>query len=627
MVKDSSYYDLLGVRVTASQDEIRKAYRTKALKDHPDKNQHSPKATERFKNLTAAYEVLYDPVKRGIYDSHGVSGLNEIEVDKAAYKSSGNTKTTTTTTTTTTTKTTYFHNDNQANNNNDDNNNNNKNNNNNNNNNDNNNNNNDNKNNKNTEISAFFGSSFQQQNQQNPQQDPQHLFNQMINDINSILSPSGGDNTHSKFSNMPQNNSYNGTNFFKQGNMSAPTMAARNEQKPMMRGPNMRYNLACALEDLYFGKTTKLVLTRKIPCTECISTGLNTSMIDVTSINCHTCNGSGQVFVNNGYQRIRAACEGCHGKGLDVNEYNQVLSNAISNSGGNVSCLKCTTCKGLKFVERKKILNITIPPGTKNKDSIVFRNEADSYLDGDESTSDFFSPSFNYQTLANSNTVIPGDIVIIVTQLDHDKFVRKNDDLIMNQKIDLLTSLAGGWFNFKFLNGKIIKCKVLAESGEIIKPGSIKVVKNYGMPKTIKYQPAAHGSIEDTSNPTITEASSMEYGDLFIKFYVEFPKSGSLNPHQLKYLELALPERNSESYENFSEITYQNGYEGLQERSNNTGQNKPCTFIGETGEEEVYEEVVLVDIDQLRYNQYRDQSNQSDDKNTDNLPHKKHKRE
>jgi len=71
----SDYYSVLGVANTASDDEIKKAYRKLAMQCHPDRNNGSAEAEERFKSITEAYDVLRDPNKRAAYDRYGEAGL------------------------------------------------------------------------------------------------------------------------------------------------------------------------------------------------------------------------------------------------------------------------------------------------------------------------------------------------------------------------------------------------------------------------------------------------------------------------------------------------------------------------------------------------------------------------
>ncbi len=69
------YYEILGVARTASEDEIKKAYRKMALQYHPDRNPGDSQAEEMFKEAAEAYEVLHDQEKRRIYDQYGHEGL------------------------------------------------------------------------------------------------------------------------------------------------------------------------------------------------------------------------------------------------------------------------------------------------------------------------------------------------------------------------------------------------------------------------------------------------------------------------------------------------------------------------------------------------------------------------
>jgi len=69
------YYEILGVSRNVAEPELKKAYRARAMKYHPDKNPGNKEAEEQFKEASEAYEVLKDPQKRGLYDQYGHEGL------------------------------------------------------------------------------------------------------------------------------------------------------------------------------------------------------------------------------------------------------------------------------------------------------------------------------------------------------------------------------------------------------------------------------------------------------------------------------------------------------------------------------------------------------------------------
>lgn len=73
----TDYYQILDVPKDASKEEIKKAYRKKALKCHPDRNPDDPNAEAEFKKVSEAYEVLSDDQKRKLYDQYGEAGIRQ----------------------------------------------------------------------------------------------------------------------------------------------------------------------------------------------------------------------------------------------------------------------------------------------------------------------------------------------------------------------------------------------------------------------------------------------------------------------------------------------------------------------------------------------------------------------
>ncbi|CCE86445.1 Piso0_004935 [Millerozyma farinosa CBS 7064] len=245
------------------------------------------------------------------------------------------------------------------------------------------------------------------------------------------------------------------------------------------RGKDIKHVISCTLEELYKGRTAKLALNKTVLCKECDGRGGKEGKVKT----CSTCQGQGMRFITRQMgpmiQRFQTVCDVCKGNGFICDAKDL-----------------CQVCKGKRTTNERKILQVHIDPGMKDGQKIVFSGEGDQ------------EPG-----------ITPGDVFFIVEEKPHEKFTRKGNDLYYDAEIDLLTALAGGEFAFKHVSGEYIKVTVVP--GEVIAPGTTKVIENHGMPV---YR---HGG----------------NGNLFVKFTVKFPKNNFASESKLKELESILPPR------------------------------------------------------------------------------------
>ncbi|KAI5475158.1 DnaJ family protein [Pseudohyphozyma bogoriensis] len=243
------------------------------------------------------------------------------------------------------------------------------------------------------------------------------------------------------------------------------------------KGKDLVHRIKVSLEDLYKGKTTKLALQKHVLCTKCKGKGGKEGAVKT----CNSCHGQGIKVVLRQLgpmvQQIQQTCSDCNGEGEIINAKD-----------------RCKGCSGKKIVNERKVLEVFIDRGMKEGQTINFSGEADQ------------SPG-----------VEPGDVVIVIEEKPHEVFKRKGDDLYAEVEIDLLTALAGGSFTIPHLDDRVLLVKIAP--GEVIKPGSIKVIPNQGMPSYRHH----------------------EMGDLIVQLNVKFPDS--LDAEKLGPLESILPPR------------------------------------------------------------------------------------
>lgn len=176
-------------------------------------------------------------------------------------------------------------------------------------------------------------------------------------------------------------------------------------------------------------------------------------------------------------QQIQATCTDCNGEGEIINAKD-----------------RCKGCLGKKIVNERKVLEVFIDRGMKEGQTISFAGEADQ------------TPG-----------VEPGDVVIVVEEKPHEIYKRKGDDLYAEISIDLLTALAGGQFAIQHLDERALL--VTIHPGDVIKPGTLKIIPNQGMPSYRNH----------------------DMGDLILQINVTFPET--LDPALLAPLESILPPR------------------------------------------------------------------------------------
>ncbi|KAG9071982.1 Type I HSP40 co-chaperone [Linnemannia hyalina] len=243
------------------------------------------------------------------------------------------------------------------------------------------------------------------------------------------------------------------------------------------RGKDVTHGLKVTLEDLYKGKTTKLALQKNVICEKCEGKGGKEGAVKT----CATCNGQGyRVMLRQMgpmMQQIQQPCGDCRGEGEIINAKD-----------------KCKFCNAKKVTQVRKVLEVHIDRGMKHGRRIVFNGEGDQ------------APG-----------TIPGDVVIVLDQREHERFRRSDDDLFYNAKVDLVTALAGGKIHIPHLDDRILVVDILP--GEVIKPGELKAVMGQGMP---------------------TERHH-DFGNLYIQFEIEFPAANWTDLAQIEQLRAILP--------------------------------------------------------------------------------------
>ena len=292
------YYEVLGVDRNVSEADLKKAYRRKSMKHHPDRNPGDAEAEKKFKESKEAYEILSDSQKRAAYDQYGHDG-----VDPSIGAGAGH---------------------------------------------------------------GGFGDSF--------------------SDIFGDIFGGGG--------------------------------GRRQRQR---RGADLQYDLKMTLEEAVKGKEVNISVRRYTNCSSCGSSGAKKGSSPQT---CGTCNGQGQVRMQQGFFAVQQTCPTCHGTG-------QIITDP------------CDTCGGSGQEQETKKLAVKIPAGVDNGDQIRLSGEG-SLPQG-------------------QGGGVRGDVYVTVSVMPHEIFERDGVDLYCDVPISYSKLALGGDIEVPTIGGRA-KLKIPAGS-------------------------------------------------------------------------------------------------------------------------------------------------------------------
>jgi len=299
------YYVVLEVTRTATEAEIKKAYRRMAMKFHPDRNPDNAEAEAKFKEAKEAYEVLTDEQKRAIYDQHGHEGL-------AARGGGGQ-----------------------------------------------------------SAADAFSD-----------------IFGDVFGDI------FGG--------------------------------GRRGGRQQVFRGADLRYDLELDLEEAVFGHSADIEFASLAECEVCTGSGASPGSKTVT---CETCNGVGQVRMQQGFFAVQQTCPRCKGRG-------QVISQP------------CDSCLGQGRIRKKRTISVKVPQGVDNGDRIRLSGEGE----------------------AGRNGGPPGDLYVEIRVREHEIFERDGSNLACEVPVSFSTAALGGTVEVPTLEGNVsLKVPSETQSGRVFR--------------------------------------------------------------------------------------------------------------------------------------------------------------
>jgi len=185
------------------------------------------------------------------------------------------------------------------------------------------------------------------------------------------------------------------------------------------RGSDLRYNLEISLEEAARGTETKFRVPSMGQCGTCHGSGAKPGTKPTT---CSTCNGHGQVRMQQGFFSIQQTCPKCHGS-------------------GKVIPTPCATCNGVGRIKQQKTLSVKIPTGIDEGDRIRLSGEGEAGVN------------------SNSN----GDLYVVIHIKAHAVFARDHNDLHCDMPVSFTVAALGGEIEIPTLDG-YAKLKIPSET-------------------------------------------------------------------------------------------------------------------------------------------------------------------
>lgn len=194
----------------------------------------------------------------------------------------------------------------------------------------------------------------------------------------------------------------------------------------VFRGSDLRYDLELSLEEAVNGMTTKIRVPRLILCEQCQGSGAKKGSAPVK---CTTCDGIGQVRMQQGFFSIQQTCPKCRGNGKIIND-------------------PCSNCHGNGRVRENKTISVKVPAGVDTGDRIRLTGEGEAGEKGGP----------------------PGDLYVHVIVKEHPIFIREGTNLSCDVPISFTMAALGGEIEVPTLEGKVsLKIPSETQSGKLFR--------------------------------------------------------------------------------------------------------------------------------------------------------------